>query len=438
MTYQQALDYIHGFDRFGIQPGLERVTELLRRLQDPQEAIPAVHVAGTNGKGSTCTMLSYGLAGAGYKVGLYTSPYVLDFRERMQIVTKDGIMMISEEDLCRLVETVAPVSEAVSREVGNVTEFEFITACAFLWFAAMGVDLSVIEVGLGGRFDATNVLTSPLCSVIATVGLDHTDILGQTLEEIAGEKAGIIKQGCPVVSTYLQETAVLDRLFAVCQEKETVLRMPEERHLTVKSRDPLGSDVSYFGRDFRVPFPGDHMVANALAALTAAFVLRDVHGYSLHNLSFLEGLQKAFIPARQELLRPSPALLLDGSHNPDGLKQLAATVERFWTEGGKPAKGSLLIIGMLKDKDVIGSASAVVRLFERVVTVTPLSPRAMAAQDLAVLLSQRFPDKEVTARSVEEAAREAADNGGTAVVAGSLYLAADIRPRLLRRLGGEK
>lgn len=430
MTYEETLRYIHSFDRFGMKPGLERITELLKRLNDPQEAIPCVHVAGTNGKGSTCTMLAHGLAGAGYAVGLYTSPYVLEFRERIQIVTKEGAVMISEEDLCRVVECVRPVAEAVSREMGDVTEFEFITACAFFWFAAMEVDLSVIEVGLGGRFDATNVLKQPLCSVITTVGLDHTDILGDTVAAIAGEKAGIIKEGCPVVTTYLQSTDALDVLFDVCGQKGTTLAMPEERHLTVENRDLTGSDVSYFGRAFRVPFPGDHMIANALTALTTAFVLRDRQGYSLHNLSFLEGLKKAFIPARQELLRTDPPLLLDGSHNPDGLGELAATVKRFWCPDGTPLKGSLLVIGMLKDKDVLGSVEKIAGHFERIVTLTPNSPRAMAAEELAKRLKEAFPGKEIASLSVADGAGAAVNNPGVTVVAGSLYLAGEIRPML--------
>ena len=431
MTYQETLGYIHSLLQFGIKPGLERITALLSGLKEPQEAVPCVHVAGTNGKGSTSTMLAYGLAGAGYKVGLYTSPYVLDFRERMQVVTKEGAVMIPEEELCQVVEYVKPVAESLPASLGQVTEFEFITACAFFWFAAMEVDVAVIEVGLGGRFDATNVLRQPLCSVITTVGLDHTDLLGNTVSAIAGEKAGIIKEGCPVVTTYLQPTEALDVIFEVCRQKGTTLAMPEERHVTVDSRDVLGSDVSYFGRSFRVPFPGDHMVANALTALTAAFVLRDRQGYSLHNLSFLEGMEKAFIPARQELLRKEPPLMLDGSHNPDGLRQLSHTVKGFWGQGESVIPGSLLVMGMLKDKDVAGSVKGLGAMFERVITLTPPSPRAMPAGELAALFQGLYPGKEVTALSVADGAAAAKENPGLTVVAGSLYLASEIRPLLV-------
>ena len=421
MTYSETLHYIHSLERFGIQPGLTRIEALLHALGDPQDALSCVHVAGTNGKGSTCTMLAGGLSKAGYTVGLYTSPYVLDFRERIQLLpAQKNAEMIAEDDLARIASIVRPLAD----EIG-VTEFEFITACAFFFFAEQQVDVAVIEVGLGGRFDATNVIKKPLCSVLATIGLDHTAILGDTLSAIAQEKAGIIKEGCPVVSTYLQPTDALDVFSSVCDERNAPFTMPDERHLTILGRTLKGTQVDYFGKRFTVPFPGDHMVANALTALHAAFVLRDVHGFSLHNDSFLEGLEAAAIPARQELLRESPPLLLDGSHNPDGLWQLSETVRRFL-----PKENSLLVLGMLKDKDVASSVRLIAPLFARVVTVTPDNPRAMDAKTLASLIREQFPDLPVTPRSVPDAAKEAVNHNGACVVAGSLYLAAQIRPML--------
>ena len=425
MTYTETLHYIHSLERFGMQPGLERIEALLHTLGDPQDALSCVHVAGTNGKGSTCTMLAHGLSRAGYAVGLYTSPYVLDFRERIQILPaqKNADVtetMIPEDDLARIVTTIRPYADKI-----GVTEFEFITACAFFYYAEKQVDVAVIEVGLGGRFDATNVIKKPLCSVLATIGLDHTAILGDTISAIAFEKAGIIKEGCPAVSTYLQPTDALDVFSSVCEERNAPFTMPDERHLTVLERSLKGTKVDYFGKPFTVPFPGDHMVANALTALHAAFILRDVHGFSLHNDSFLEGLEHARIPARQELLREDPPLLLDGSHNPDGLFQLSETVRRFL-----PKENSLLVIGMLKDKDVRSSVALVAPYFERVVTVTPDNPRAMNAGELASLLKEEFPDLPVTPRSVDDAAAEAREHNGVCVVAGSLYLAAEIRPML--------
>jgi len=415
MNYTEALQYVHSLERFGIRPGLERISSLLALLGNPQEALACVHVAGTNGKGSTSAMLAHGLSAAGYKVGLYTSPFVLDFRERIQLLPA----MISEEDFAEIATVIRPYAE----KVGGVTEFEFITACAFFFFAAREVDVAVLEVGLGGRFDATNVIKKPLCSVLTTIGLDHTAVLGDTVTAIAREKAGIIKEGCPAVSTYLQPTDALDVFAETCERLSAPLLLPDERHCDILGRSLRGTEVSYFGKPFTVPFCGDHMVANALTALTAAFVLRDTHGFSLHNDSFLTGLSHASMPARQELLRENPPLILDGSHNPDGLRALAATVERFL-----PRDDRLLVLGMLADKDVASSVPLLAPLFDRVITVTPSSPRAMSAEALAAL----FPS--ATPLSTEKAAELAAAHTGAAVVAGSLYLASDIRPKLLRFL----
>lgn len=409
-----------------MKPGLERVRGLLSLVGDPQEALNCVHVAGTNGKGSTCTMLAYGLSGAGHKTGLYTSPFVLDFRERIQIVSKGKAEMIPEEDLARIVTLLRPYAEETAQEHGDVTEFELITAAAFFWFAEQGVDICVLETGLGGRLDATNVIKEPLCSVITTVGLDHTDILGDTVAAIAAEKCGIIKENCPVVTTFLQPVDALDVIYDTCIKRSSPLAMPEERQVTKRGQTLTGSEIEYFGKRINAPFPGEHQIANCLTALTAAFVLRDKHGMSLHNDSFIAGLEKAKIPARQELLRAEPPLLLDGSHNPDGLSQLSATVKKFLTDLGEPKKGSLLVIGMLRDKDVRSSVSLITPYFERVLTVTPDSPRALTAEELADIIGGNA--KAVTAA---EAAKEAKENSGVSVVCGSLYLAGEIRPQLM-------
>lgn len=427
MTYTDALNYIHSLSRFGIKPGLERVTALLRCVNDPQEALSCVHVAGTNGKGSTCTMLSYGLAASGYKTGLYTSPYVLEFRERIQLSNENGdFYMIPESDLARITEILIPFAEQVSASHGEVTEFEFITALAFFWFAEQECDLVVLETGLGGRFDATNVIKKPLCSVITTVSLDHTDILGDTVPLIAKEKCGIIKENCPVVSTYLQDVEALDVIYSACESKKCRFDMPSERQIGRVKATLKGSELEYFGKSITVPFAGEHQIANGLTALTAAFTLRDVHGIDISNGRFLKGLSRARIPARQEILREDPLILLDGSHNPDGLFRLSQTVKAFIANGEKPKKDSLLIIGMLRDKDVEKSVSLITPYFERVITVTPNSVRALENTELADIIKNAVP------LSVADGAREAIKNTGVTVVCGSLYLASEIRPLLLQ------
>lgn len=426
MTYTEALNYIHSLSRFGIKPGLERVTALLELVNNPQDALDFVHVAGTNGKGSTCTMLAYGLSGTGYKTGLYTSPYVLEFRERIQLSDENGnFYMIPEEDLARITEILIPLADKVSVLHGEITEFEFITALAFFWFAEQEADIVVLETGLGGRFDATNVIKSPLCSVITTISLDHTDILGDTVPLIAAEKCGIIKEGCPVVSTYLQSVDALDVIYSACESKKCRFDMPSERQIGNVTATLKGSELEYFGKSVSVPFAGEHQIANGLTALTVAFTLRDVHGFDISNGRFLKGMARVRIPARQEVLRSDPLLLLDGSHNPDGLFRLSQTVKTFLTEEGKPKKNSLLIIGMLRDKDVKSSVSLVTPYFERVVTVTPDSPRAMTNEELATIIEGSTP------MTVEAAASLARENDGVTVICGSLYLASEIREMLI-------
>ena len=431
MNYEESLTYIHSLSRFGIKPGLERISAILKAVKDPQDAIACVHVAGTNGKGSTCAFLAAGLAACGYKVGLYTSPYVLCFRERIQAADAFGrFYMISESELADIVTYLAPIADEIAKEYGDVTEFEFITAAAFIWFASIGVDVAVTEVGMGGRWDATNVIKEPLVSVIATVGLDHTEILGDTVAKIAAEKCGIIKENCPVVTTYLQPVSALDVIYSTCESKNCELYIPEERHVEILYETLAGTDIAYFGKKIHVPFIGAHQVANCLTALTAAFVLRDRRGFSIHNDSFIAGILNAFIPARQEILRQSPVLMLDGSHNPDGIEQLEKTVGKLLTD----RENSLLIIGMLKDKDVRSSVKKIVPYFERIITVTPQSPRAMTADELCGLIKEEFCEKSVTPMTVETAAEKAVANGGTSVICGSLYLASEIREEVLKKL----
>lgn len=413
MNIEETLEYIHSKERFGMKPGLERIEKLLELLGNPQDSLNIVHVAGTNGKGSTCAMLAYGFAETGYKVGLYTSPYVICFNERMQI---NG-QMISDDELASLATEIRPIEEKSGLEI---TEFELVTAMAFVWFAAKEVDLLVCEVGLGGRFDATNVIKKPLASVITTVSLDHTDILGDTVEKITAEKCGIIKDGCPVVSSELQETAALEVIYEHCLKHQAPLNLPDAHKVNVIKEGIEGTEFEFFGKKIFCPFIGEHQRANCLTAMTAAFTLRNIHGIDFNNNLFIEGIAKATMPARQELICREPLIMLDGGHNPDGINALKKTVEKYI-----PYKNSTLIIGMLKDKDVEKSISMIATLFERVIAVEPKNPRAMAAEDLKRIISKY--NASVTAMMTDEAIKNITS---TTVIAGSLYLAGDVRGKL--------
>ncbi len=413
MNIEEALQYIHSKERFGIKPGLERIEKLLELLGNPQESLNVVHVAGTNGKGSTSTMLASGLAETGYKVGLYTSPYVICFNERIQINGE----MISDEDLASLATEIRPIEENSGLEI---TEFELVTAMAFLYFAAKDVDILVCEVGLGGRFDATNVIKKPFVSVITTVSLDHTDILGDTVEKIAAEKCGIIKENCPVVSSDMQEISVLDVIDEYCTRLHAPLNIPDAHRVNILSESIEGTEFEFFGRRVFCPFTGKHQLSNCLTAMTAAFTLRNVHGLSFNNTLFVEGIKKAAMPARQEIISHKPLIILDGSHNPDGLNALKNTVEKYIKR-----ENSTLIIGMLKDKDVEKSVAQIVPLFENIIAVEPSNPRKMTAEALRDIIKKYNPSVKVMA------AEEAIQNiTSTTVIAGSLYLAGDIRGKL--------
>lgn len=413
MNIEETLQYIHSKERFGIKPGLERIEKLLELLGNPQDSLDVVHVAGTNGKGSTCKMLACGLAETGYKVGLYTSPYVICFNERIQINGE----MISDDDLASLATEIRPIEENSGIEI---TEFELVTAMAFLYFAAKGVDILICEVGLGGRFDATNVIKKPLASVITPVSLDHTDILGDTVEKIAAEKCGIIKENCPVVSSDMQEIAVLDVIDEYCTRLNAPLNIPDAHRVNVISESINGTEFEFFGRKVFCPFTGKHQLSNCLTALTTAFTLRNVHEVSFNNTLFIEGIKKASMPARQEIICEEPLILLDGSHNPDGLNALKNTVEKYI-----PRENSTLIIGMLKDKDVENSISQIAPLFENIIAVEPSNPRKMAAEDLCEIIKKY--NASVKVMTAEDAIKNITS---TTVIAGSLYLAGDLRGKL--------
>ena len=268
MTNEEALAKINSRLTFGMKPGLRRIKELLGELGDPQKQLKFAHVAGTNGKGTTCALLSSALREAGYTVGLYTSPYVEDFRERFQI----GGEKISPQELVEEVELLSPIAEAHDAAGDTVTEFEFITALAFHWFARRKCDIVVLEVGLGGRFDATNAIDAPEVAVIASISLDHTAILGDTLEQIAFEKAGIVKPGGRLVLYPWQGPGVVETISQICQERGAQLLFPQ-REYRILEESLSGTTFQAGGETLRTPFLGEHQVRNALTAGKALEVL---------------------------------------------------------------------------------------------------------------------------------------------------------------------
>lgn len=426
MTYEEALDRISSLLRFGMKPGLERIRKLLSLLGNPQDTLKFVHVAGTNGKGSTCALIASVLKKSRYKTGLFTSPYVTDFCERMQINGE----MIPHEELAELVEKTYPLVEQMAQNGEEITEFEFITAIAMQWFAQKKCDIVVLEVGLGGRLDATNVIQTPLVSVITSISLDHTAILGDTVEKIAYEKCGIIKDGGITVCYPEQPPEALEVIRRTAQERRNRFILADMNSVTQLSANISGTGLEYRGLLVSLPFLGDHQVRNAVTALAALEVLKE-NGIRVTDHSIESGFSSASFPARLEVLSYAPAVMLDGAHNPGGTAALASAVKRYLN-----GRKVIAIMGMLADKDVTASLNNLSGLFSHVITLTPPNPRAMSAEKLAARWSELGTQSQAV-NHVDDAinkALEMAGNNGAVVICGSLYLAGEVRPRAIELL----
>lgn len=423
MTYEESLTYIHSLLRFGMKPGLARVEALLKRMGNPQKELRFVHVAGTNGKGSVCAMLSEILQCAGYKTGLTISPYITDFCERMQVNSTP----ISHEELARQVERLKPLMEEISREGEPVTEFEAITALAFRWFYEQGCDVVVLETGLGGRFDATNVIETPLCSVINSISLDHTDILGDTYRQIAFEKCGIIKPDGVTVSYPVQEEEALAEIMRTAAMRRNTLRMGNVGALEGKNMTVEGSDVIYGRLPLHIPLAGAHQHFNAVTAVEAAWALRSV-GLAIEDVHIQAGIARTKWPARLEVLSRKPLILLDGAHNPDGMRALVRTLKETL-----PGRKIFAVTGMLRDKAYKEAAAVLAPILEKAVCVTVDNPRSLPGEALAGEL-ERHGVQALAAKDLEEAislAIKDVGEDGVLLVCGSLYLAGPARKQLL-------
>ena len=430
MTYEDAMGEINSLLKFGMKPGLERISKLLEQLGNPQDQLKIVHVAGTNGKGTTCTFISSVLIKAGYRTGLFTSPYVTDFRERFQINGE----MIPKEELIEELERILPHVRNMERAGDTITEFELITALAFCWFARRKCEIVVLEVGLGGRFDATNVVKCPLVSVITSISLDHTAILGDTVEQIAFEKCGIIKPGGRTVLYPEQSPGVFDVVRKVAQERGNQLTVPECSAVREIRDDLLGTEILYHDQPIYLPFTGTHQVKNALTALTALEVLRKL-GYRISESNLKDGFSQAKIAARMELLCRNPLIVLDGGHNPGCAAALAGVLKKHLN-----GKRLVAIMGMMADKDSKTSLSLVAPLFSAVLTLRPENPRSMDACTLAKLASEYCPDARPMANREEalKLAVQLAGENGAVIICGSFYLAGELRPIVLRMFGENK
>ncbi len=433
-TKKTAEEKIGEFLRFGSRLGLERMNTLLSKLGDPQDDFEAVHIAGTNGKGSCARYIYETLVEAGYRTGIYTSPYLERFNERIEFCREP----IPEKDLEECTDAVLEkVREMIDEGCESPTEFEVVTAVCFLYFSRMKCEVAVLEVGLGGRGDSTNVVKSPLCSVITSISFDHMDRLGSTITEIAGEKAGIIKKGCPVVVSTGRKDA-LDVFVRKAEEMEAPLTdVRASSVVSVKEERPDGSvfdfrmdDGSFSMEDVRISMGGSHQITNAAESLAAVSVLREK--LSISDEAVRKGFLRARQPGRFEIVykpekKHRPWVILDGAHNADGAAKLAETVKRFFPDGS-----ILTVCGMLKDKDVTGILDELMKFTDDFVVTEPDNERKEPSYDLAVMLQER--GKLVYEMPEPKDAVAVAMSLGRAydviLFAGSLYLIGRVRTML--------
>ena len=414
MNYQEALEYIHSVNWEFCKPGLERITELTNSLGRPQDSLRFIHVAGTNGKGSFCSMLDSILRAAGYKVGLFTSPYIRFFNERMCI---DGAP-IADDELAEITSQVRPIADAMT---DKPTEFELITAIALEYFRNNKVDIVIFEAGMGGRLDSTNVISTPVLSVITGIALDHTAFLGDTVEKIAAEKAGIIKHGVPVLWGGEDDSA-LAVIEAVASKMGSRLYKTDYSRLKVKETC-LDSTLFDFGerKDLRIKLLGLYQPKNAANVLSAIEALTDC-GMVISEDAVRVGLENARWHARFEVLSRDPLIIYDGAHNPQGIDMFVKSVRAYFGD-----KKIILVSTVMGDKDY-GSMVRELCTVSRSAYLFKVNDRALATDEYARLYEREGVDAhscDDMQDALSRAVREGADTSTPVVCAGSLYMYAD-------------
>ncbi len=399
-------------------PGLSRIAQLCEKLGNPQNDFKVIHVAGTNGKGSTSTIIAEILISAGYNVGLYTSPYVIEFRERIKLNGE----MIEPEELAFCVEKVKKV---IDENQIIITEFEAVTATAFLYFSRKKCDYVVLEVGLGGRFDATNIVKNPLACVITHISLDHTQVLGNTLEEITNEKCGILKENARVITYPLQNEVVDIRINKNCIENSLTRVIPDINELKVLEQSLTGTKALYKNIPFDLHLAGEHMIYNCITSIeTVKQIFPD-----LDNSHIINGIYNSKIPARLEVFKQTNGItILDGGHNED----CAVVLKRFLLEHCKN-KRIVAVSSLMADKDFNTYLSVVLPLVDTFIAAKANVPRALSAKELAIA-AKKYCDNVIVEDSCLDAVKKALkerDKDGLVLICGSFYLAGEVRNYLL-------
>ena len=417
MTYEEALSKIHSLDKFGSIPGLERVSKLFSMIEKETKLLDQkfIHVAGTNGKGSVCQMLSSILVEEKLKVGLFISPFIIDFCERIQINNE----FIKRDELAENTQYLWEFVEKLNEENIIITEFEFITALAFYTFKLHNCDIIICETGLGGLLDSTNLIKDPLVSVITHIDFDHTNILGESITEIAHQKAGIIKDNSITVTSYQQKEA-LEIIRDTCKTKSNILLYASD----VKIYDIIYETEStlfiYKDTPMSIPLLGKHQIENLRTVLSVidALKLQDI---KIKLESIKKGLEKAKNPGRFEIIKKSPLVILDGAHNPNGMQAFSENVKLYDSENEK-----VLLIGMLKDKDVECSLSIIDKMFSKIITTNVNNPRNLDCHILKKKCDS-ICENVIAIDNITDAVEYIKQEKKDVFVSGSLYLISDVR-----------
>lgn len=435
LQYNDAIKYINSITNLGAILGLERIKIMLEKLGNPQDHLKCIHVAGTNGKGSACTMLHSILCSAGYQTGLYTSPHLETYNERYIINGE----MISDEAFADEVALMKKISdEMVAEGNGRPTVFEMLTAIAFHYFFLKKVDYLILEVGLGGRFDATNVIQKPLLSVIMSIGMDHMDFLGNSLDDIVIEKGGIVKENCPVV-LYSQGSLVYNKIKSICKEKNADFYYVKNHHINIQVQNLKETVFSIDNPYFSYPHVtlrmlGDYQIQNCATVLLACSVLQK-QGVFLTDNVICQGLKHAFWNGRMEICHENPLVILDGAHNVDGITMLASSVKHYFSD-----KKITLLLGVLGDKEYEKMVEEIVPLVDCIVLTEPLNDRKLTIDKLENAITH-FHKPIYKNAKIEEAYQIAYHNTSLQDVilcCGSLYMIGEIRTYIRTTMMGGK
>ena len=417
MNYEEAMNFIQNTNKFGSVLGLDNIRELLERLGNPQDQLRVVHIAGTNGKGSTLAFLAGIFRESGYRAGRYVSPASFSYEERFRINEEN----ISKKDLCFYMEKIKNVAEEMVKDgLSHPTMFEIETALSFLYFLDKKVDVVLLETGMGGRLDATNVVKKPIATVIASIGMDHMQFLGDTLEKIASEKAGIIKEGCPVIS-YDNTKEVNEVIKNKAKQMHAKVTFVNSAGIRVLQESLNGESFSYRSSDGRwyekieIPLLGRHQINNAALALETLNVIKNY--YCISDFQTEDGMRKTIWRGRIEILEREPMVICDGAHNPDGAKSLLSFLQNNFTN-----QRLIYIMGVLSDKDYEQMVQILAPAADKIYTVAPDNPRALSSRELCNFISKYHQNVEERQRLAEclSEVRQKAEKDDVIIICGTL------------------